>query len=336
MPLSAVPPGARKGNKHWIFRGTVNGREREIATRFRADTPARAIQKALAAAERTLLAEDERRRLPGPGEALSFARAAELYIDFRDPSRADRIRIDKLKTRLGRIAVADMRQVDLVEAAIALYPTGLAATRNREAMRPAAAILHYAADSGYCAWLRVKLFREPRPKTRAVSAELAAELVAGAPEGPKRLFLLWSFKQGTRISDTLRVDWEAIDLAGQSVTIHVRKTDRVRVFPLDPEVFEALAAIPREERAGRLFPWHQKTGVYRWLRPLVAELGVRFTPHMARHSLGTWLNAAGEGLRTIMETLGQDDPKSAARYTAADIEIIRAAIAKVPAIGRRA
>ncbi len=29
-----------------------------------------------------------------------------------------------------------------------------------------------------------------------------------------------------------------------------------------------LAAIPEGESEGRPFPWQQKTGVYKWLRPL--------------------------------------------------------------------
>jgi hypothetical protein len=54
-----------------------------------------------------------------------------------------------------------------------------------------------------------------------------------------------------------------------------------------------------------------------------------FTAHMARHSLGTWLNEDGAGLRTIMEALGHADVHSSIRYQSADVEIVRAAINKV-------
>lgn len=59
------------------------------------------------------------------------------------------------------------------------------------------------------------------------------------------------------------------------------------------------------------------------------SLGLAFTPHMARHSLGTWLNAQGAGLKTIMAALGHADPKSSMRYQTADVEIVRQAGAKV-------
>jgi integrase len=86
-----------------------------------------------------------------------------------------------------------------------------------------------------------------------------------------------------------------------------------------------LAEIPEAERAGRLFPWRTRSGVYRWLRPLARGLCVTFTPHMGRHSVGTWLNAERAGLRTIMEALHHRDPASSIRYQSADVEIVRAA-----------
>ena len=58
---------------------------------------------------------------------------------------------------------------------------------------------------------------------------------------------------------------------------------------------------------------------------MVQKLGIEFTPHMARHSLGTWLNASGAGLKTIMAALGHKDAKSSIRYQAADVDTVRAA-----------
>ncbi len=318
MPLKLWPPGSRKENPFYVVRGTIDGRNIEVSTKTRDKAAANKFAREL---EREYRASG----VPRLGEALSFAIAAELYLDFRDPDKADRRRIERLKRALGPKMVGDIRQVDLIEAANLLCPNKAAATKNREVLRPAAAILHYAAQSGYCAWLRIRLFREPRPKTRAVSLETAAAIVQATPAGPRQLFLLWIFRQGTRISDTLKVEWPNIDLPRQIVSLRIGKRDLWTEKPLHPEVFEMLAAIPEGNRVGRLFPWQQKTGVYRWLRPLTRELGMAFTPHMARHSLGTWLNENRAGLRTIMAALDHADPKSSIRYQAADVEIVRAA-----------
>lgn len=323
MPLRLIPPGTRKANPYYLVRGTAGGRSIEVSAKTRDKAAARQFAKDL---EREL----GQSRVPGPGTAVTFAAAADLYLAWRNPDKPDRQRIERLKIALGARLVAEIRQVDLVAAADLLQPDKSAATRNREVLRMAAAILHYAAENGYCDWLRVKLFKEPAPATRAVSMDVAAALIAAAPAGPRQLLLLWLFRQGTRISQTLSVRWADIDLPAQTFRLYDKKAQAWQVFPLHPEVFEELAAIAAEERTGRLWPWTQKTGVYRWLRPLARDrLGVHFTAHMARHSLGTWLNELGAGLRTIMAALGHKDAKSSIRYQAADIEIVRAAGAKL-------
>ena len=289
----------------------------------------RIARKRLRDLERELAAGE----LPKTGDVVSFAAAAELYCAWASPSKGDRVRIARIEAEIGRRAIADVRQADLVAAANRLFPEHSPATKNRWVIKPAAAILHYAARQGLAPWLRIEKFREARPKTRAVSLDLAGALVAAASAGPRRLVLVWLFRMGTRISDTLQVGWDAIDLQRQTVRLRIGKADNWTELPLHPELVELLAAVPQAERAdnpgGRLFPWTQKSGVYRWLRPLVREMGVVFTPHMARHSLGTWLNESGAGLRTIMAALYHRDPQSSIRYQTADVEIVRAAAARI-------
>jgi integrase len=322
MPFKLYAPGARNGNPFWVARISVGGRRTEVSTKKRDKAAARRFAQDL---ERQLLTSGP----PRPGQAITFTQAADLYVAFRDPQKADRGRIARLKLALGPKLIGDIHQADLVAAADLLLPDRKPATRNREVMRMAAAILHYAAENKYCPWLHIKLFKEPVPSTRAVPKETATAIVNAAPEGRKRLLLLWLFCQGTRISQTLGVTWADIDLPQQTFRLYDKKARSWHVFPLRPEVFEELAAIPEGERGGRLWPWTQKTGVYRWLRPLVRELGVAFTPHMGRHSLGTWLNESGAGLKTIMAALGHKDAKSSIRYQAADIDMVRAATKKM-------
>jgi integrase len=317
MPLKLVPPGERKGNPFYLVRGTFGGRRYEVSAKTTDPSAARAFKRDF---EQTL----GENRLPARGEALTFERAVKLYEDYRDPSNRDRAFLKRIARVIGGKFVADIRQADLVGAANLLYPNLAPGSKNRAVMRPAATVLHYAAENGYCSWLRVRLFREPTPATRAVSMDTATVIVRAAA-GPQRLLLLWLFRQGTRISDALKVEWPRIDLGRGVVTYRIAKTDRWSEAPLHPELLIALANVPEEERGLYLFPWRTRSGVYKWLRPLAKRLNLRFTPHMARHSLGTWLNADGAGLRTIMSTLGHADPKSSIRYQSADIEIVRAA-----------
>lgn len=313
MPLHLVAPGKRKGNRYYIVRGEVGGRGVEVSTKT-ADKAAADRFKA------TLEVRLLDNRLPEPGEAITFTKAADLYIAWRDPSKYDRRLISRLKGAIGQKIIGKLRHADLVDAANLLYPNCAPGTKNRDALRPAAAILHYAANNGLCPWLRVPLFKEPRPKTRAVAQDTARVLIAGL-EGKKRLLLLWLFRQGPRISDALKIRGEHIDLSRRTVSRHIGKTDEEVEEPLHDEVWEILANDPPGE--GWLFPWRTKSGVYKWLRPYVKALGIKFTPHMARHSLGRWLNEDGASLRTIMDTLHHRDPKSSIRYQSTDIEVVR-------------
>ena len=159
----------------------------------------------------------------------------------------------------------------------------------------------------------------------AAASDGAQPSRTGSHAEKRRLLLLWMFRQGTRITQTLSVTWNDISLQEQTFRLYDKKAEKWQTFPLHADVFQALCEIPEEQRVGRLWPWTQKTGVYRWLRHMVRHLGIEFTPHMARHSLGTWLNASGAGLKTIMAALGHKDAKSSIRYQAADIEVVRAA-----------
>jgi integrase len=328
MPLRLVAPGKRKGNKFWLVRGSIDGRDYEVSTKARDKAAAERFKKEL---ERELIA----RRRPRPGEAMTFATAAGLYAEFRGIDLAlqrerDAQRIQRLNVVLGKKMISDIRQADLVDAANILCPNLAPQTKNREVMRIGAAVLHYAAENDYCEWRRFRLFKEPQPQTRAVSIELASDLVSAAPEGTRRLLLLWLFHHGTRISQTLSITWETgISLRERVFRLYDKKGNRWREFPLHPELLEELSAIPEESRAGRLWPWRSRFSVYKWLRPLVQDMEISFTPHMARHSRGRWLNETGAGLRTIMEALGHDDPKSSIRYQSADVEMVRAASEKL-------
>jgi integrase len=338
MSFTLIAPGERKRNPYWLARGQhpVTGRSVEISTKTRDKAAARRFAQEIWIG----LAKSSP---PRPGEAISFERMARLYAEFKDLDlddpksnlgrmRDDAVRLNRLIAVLGRDMVSDIGQARIVEVANQLCPGLSPATKNRDVVTPIAAALHYAAECEYRPWLRVRRFREAQPETRAVTMGIAAKLMTAASEGPQQLLLLWLFRHGTRITQTLGIKWSDISLTEQTFRLYDKKARKWQVFPLHPEVFEQLAEIPGSDRTGNLWPWSSKASIYHWTGPLAAKLGIKFTPHMARHSLGTWLNAQGEGLRTIMAALGHNNPKSSVRYQAADVELVRAASKRVGAI----
>lgn len=319
--LKLYPPGTRKGNRYYIVKGRLGGKFFEVNTKSVNEAAARRIAEGF---ERT---HAKRRSV---AKVVSFIEAANSYIQFRSPNKDDRRRIERLKKHLGNKTLPAIVQADLVEAASALYPLAKPSSKNRNVITPASAILHYGAENGWCEWKRIKRFKEPKPLTRSLARPSAVKLIKAAT-GKKRLLLIALFHLGTRITDTLSLEWGNVDLSARTARIYIKKTDDWRTFPLARDLLVALAN--ETEKEGRVFPWHTRWGAYRALKKAISESGIRFTPHMARHSLGTWLNESGAGLKTIMAALHHADPKSSIRYQDADIEIVRAAQTKM--IGRK-
>lgn len=323
--LKLIPPGRRKGNRFFLVRGRLGDNDVEISTGTSDPIAAARVKIEV---ERQILEG----RIPGPGEEVTFRRAADLYMAARNPAPRDRRCIERLQATIADKPVADVLQADIDIAAMQLHGADTAETRNRNVYTPAAAVLHYAADNRWRAYERYRRPKLKSPETRAASDE-AAQALLDATQGKQHMLLLWLFKHGTRISGALQVDCSRIDLLRSTYELFITKTGRWRTFAIDDEVWQLLANDPDVEAgAGLLFPWKSRWRVYDWLQPLCQGLGVRFTPHMARHWLGKRMRQAG--LRTIMDALGQSDMKSAIRYVAEDLEAVRDGARDVPKLGK--
>jgi integrase len=319
--LKLIPPGRRKGNPFWIARGQVAGKTVEFSTRER-DKGRAEIRAAEVLAE--LLS---RRAVPEP-DAVTFRYAAQAYTAWRSPGWEEVQRLNRVIADLGDRLVTEITNADLVACADRLCPTHKASSRNRLVITPCSAILHYAADQKWCGWLRIRRFKEARPETRALRPEPAAVLIAAA-SGVERVFLEFLFGQGMRVSDAIAITWERLDLSQGLIEAKIGKADDWRWKALSEGARAALASLPGEPREGRVFPWTNRWAVYRALEPIVKAAGVKFTPHMARHSLGTWLAAKRVSLKTRMDIMDHADPKSNLRYEMSQIPEQRIALGRI-------
>ena len=101
MPLQLIEPGKRKGNRFYLIRGMVNGREREVSTK----TTDRRIAEELLVKFHAKLLESH---VADSREAKTFSGAARIYVNGKIPNRADRRRIEKLETVLGQMQLMDI------------------------------------------------------------------------------------------------------------------------------------------------------------------------------------------------------------------------------------
>jgi integrase len=371
MSLHLYAPGTRKGNRYWLAYGKLGGRVIEKSTGELGKAAAKAWLKSYSptapAARRrrptikTLIKTPEpvlRVRpaarpvgaIPTFGDALrAYAERQNLNVDdpryyldgkpTRPGARMQVRRLSRLVAALGDRPVAEIVESDLIALANRAMPQAKASTKNRDVITPARSALALATRQHWRYESAIKKFVEDEPRTRAVNLAAEEALIAATPEGSKkRLLLLWLFRQGSRITETLEVRWRRpVDDVGIDLELEVAgiqgvvdmyrgKDGKVKRFALATEVKAELARIPASEREGALFPWRDRHGVYRWLRPLAKELGIAFSPHCARHTVGTRLSALGASLRTSMDVLGHADPASSLRYQASNLLVSRAAI----------
>lgn len=312
--LKLIAPG-RRGNKYYIARGRINGKLIEQST---GTTDRKTAEKCCAEISRTLLDAAEYK----PRYDFNFA--ALKYIEARNLRQDDKKRIQDLCAVIGEKMLDDIVQADLVATANILFCNHPASTRNRSVMTPAAAIMHYAAQNEWCRWLRVRKFKEPTPKTRSVTDAHETWLLMATRDEPERhLLILWLFRQGDRISDVLRVRYEDCDFKTRVVHRHIAKTDTYATMPLDDDICAILRRSGHD--SGLIFPqWSSQNSASRWIKKLCDNLEIKFTAHMARHTVGKRMSDAGASLRTIMAKLGHASVQSSMRYQASDIETVRA------------
>lgn len=310
--LKLIPPGKRK-NKYWVIRGSLDGNKIEQST-------GKSLRQDAEVELRKLIKEYERGKKIN--ENVTVSEAIERYSLYRQHKGADRRFLVAIKAAIGERLITDLRSHDLIALANKFYPHAASSTKNRAVITPISAFLKYAARNDWCSPLIIERFPEPKVKPRFVTPEVEQMLLTNT-SGDKNLFFLWLFRQGDRLGDVLRMRYEDCDLENEIVHRHISKTDDYVDLPLDPEIATILRK--REQRSGLIFPWKDTANTCHWVKMLVRKLGIKFTCHMARHTLGKRLNDSGAGLKTIMQTLGHSDPKSSLRYQTTDIETIRRA-----------
>lgn len=308
--LALYPPGALKPSKNWYIRGAYLGvsvyRSAKTGRRKDAEREMRRIQREI----------EDGREISRRGPPLAtFADAAARYLE--DCPAREAAFVKPLILYFGETPLDEIETAEVWEAAKAIYPKRQIATRNRQAVAPAAAILHRANDLKLCEWKRIKRFKEPRAKTQFIRPEQAKEFLEASPQ-QLAVFALFLMSTGCRIGEALDLDVADLDLDRATARFIDTKNDDAHTAYLPEALVETLrSCVPAR---GRVFYWYKdRFAVYRDWRPIAKSLGMpQFTPHICRHSAATWARQAGHDLKFLMEAFGWKDLKSTARYAHID------------------
>jgi integrase len=287
-------------NGIWNYRGTIGPAERRSRLRGSCYTS----DKDIAARQ---VAEIEtnywKGSFDGPGAILTFRHAAEMFCAAGRPERF----LDRIKDHFKDTLVSDITGGAIREMAIKLYPNGTGATRNRQGIGPAQAVINFAAESDLCSPIRVKRFKVTSKVKEPVTLEWLYPFMANANPAIGSLSL-FMFLTGARVGEALSVQWEDVSLNGCTVLIKQTKVSAERISHLPTKLVAALASLPRID--GRpVFVYQHPDDIVRAWFGTIKRAGIkRLTPHSCRHGFATGLLRKGVDVVTVAKLGGWKTP----------------------------
>jgi integrase len=287
MPLKLISPKEGR-SKVFRVRGTYLGVYLDRTT----ETAEKALARKLLKAWEHQIEHGE---ISGKQE-LTFAAAALSYLRAGGENRF----LGKITRYFGeKFEAREITQAILDEAAIKLYPTGTASTRNRQLYAPISAVLRHAG---------VKMDIK-RPKGSAGNArriwlkpEQFEQLYSVADQEDPEFGILTILLcyTGLRLSEALRLKCEDISLTESIAFCGRTKNGDPRAAYLPPRLIMALANHPRGlDRRTRLFRWSKCGELYLLAERIYSRAGVDHggAPfHVLRHTYGTMMTRIGADL----------------------------------------
>ena len=252
---------------------------------------------------------------------MGFAAAAAAYMK----AGGDGKYLAPLIKHFLHTPIADIEQVMIDDAAVAIYPEATAATRNRQVYTPISAVLKRAGIENKIkrpkGWRGRKLTHWLAPEQARRVFKATARIKAPADTKLKfRAYLRMLCYTGMRMSEPLKLAKSDVDLKTATASLRDTKNGRPRLVYLPPVVVKDLRQLPGGlEGTGRLFSFHAGGRLRDLLKITLAEAGVvlprRVAFHVFCHTWATWMRQHG-GLDTfdLVRTDRWADPKSADRY----------------------
>jgi len=270
--------------------------------------------------------------------ALTFANAAERYLQRLEESGGKNIRIKRRQLRMYLVPHFGSQRLDAItEFSVATYKKrrvgqGAAhATINRE-LATLSHLFYSAVEWQWLDRVPVRLgkrkFAEGQGRIIALTDEQCDALLQAAIAGPVPdcwLFVAFGLNTAMRHDEIMCARWDQLDLANRRLFIPKAKGGK-REQPITPELAEILARERemRDDRDGWIFPSpHSDTAsghrsnMGRPFADAVTRAGLDpdlVTPHVMRHTAITKLVQAGVDIPTMQRISGHKTVAMVLRY----------------------
>lgn len=287
MPLKVY---RRPGSPVWQYRGTLAGH------RLRGSTGASDKETATRIASEI---ENKfwKRGLDGKEKALTWPKAAALYLQSGKPSRF----LVPLSKYWGDAKVSDINAGSIRQAAVDIHPSAKNSTRNRQVIVPTLAVINHCAELQLCPPLKMKRFKVETKIKKPVTLEWINAFEAHCKRPDVRALAVFLYATGARISEARNVKWDDIDFRRRKVLIRQTKIGEEREAHLPPRLFVILANLSRDKS-----PFGVAYTTFRdaWARTTKAAGIEPLTFHSCRHGFATTLQSKGVGVKSIAKAGG--------------------------------
>lgn len=243
-----------------------------------------------------------KRHTYGEEAVRTFEEAAVSYLEAGGEGRFLKPLIKHFKGR----ALGSIRPAEIRAAVATLYPNAAPATRNRQGIVPARAVVMHGHDLGWCGAIKVKQFevsksRKHQPVERVwMDAFMAESDKSGLPH--LSALVLFMHQTAARVSEAVRLTGEHVDLGKRLAILERTKTGTWSPRDLTAEMCGRIAAL--KPKAGvRVFGYTDPKAVNRVMRRVAKRAGIveRTTHSAGRHSFGTNAISGGAGIKDVMD-----------------------------------
>lgn len=309
MPLKIV---RRPGHEGLWITGTVTPAGAKAGVRIRrragSDRPAVAREEANALEGEVIRAAHLGQR----PDAHGWGEAVASYIRHDTRSVGTLALLDRLNDHFGDMPLDQIGQTAADGARAALCrPNAKPGTVLRNIIVPMRAVLHHAAERGWCADPRLKAPRQTEGRTPCPLPH-QVDALHGAIAKRHRALITWLIGTGCRLAETQALDWSDVDLMAARARLwaDTTKTGKSRVVALVPAVVAALAVA--KVKAGPVFGAVSIRSA--WATACrVGKVNLRGA-HDLRHAWASWHYALHRDLLKLKQEGGWATTSQCERY----------------------
>jgi len=205
--------------------------------------------------------------------------------------------------------VATITGAELRSMANTIYPGRAPATKNRQAIVPARAVIMYAHHLGWCGAISVEQFKVGKSRKHTPVDRPWLDKFMATADGRKlphlSALVLFLHQTGTRISEAVRVEGRHVNLQQRMVLLEKTKMGEFETRYLTAELVGRIQGLGAKEDE-RVFGYTDPKAVNRVMKRVAGYAGIdaRSTHSAGRHSFATNALAAGAAIKDTMDAGG--------------------------------